>query len=67
MSSVVYIGATPWCEHNLQYLERQELPFLEGRITPDFSPEDYEVRYKNRAQLVDLTPLGRRQMGFEAW
>ena len=67
MSSVIYIGAAPWCERNLQYLERQKLPFLEGRSAPDFSAEDYEVRYKNRAQLEDLSPLGRKQMGFEAW
>ena len=67
MSTVIYIGAAPWCERNLQYLERQKIPFLEGQSAPKFSAEDCEVRNENRAQLEDLTPLGRRQMGFEAW
>jgi hypothetical protein len=48
----------------VRYLERQTQPFLEGRSAPDFAPEDYEIAYKNRASLEDLTELGRRQMGF---
>ena len=67
MSSVIYIGDAPSCERNLKYFKNQNSPFLEGLSAPDFSAEDYEVRYKHRAQLEDLTPLGRRQMGFETW
>ena len=64
VSSVLYIGSAPWCERNLRYLERQKLPFLEGRSAPDFASEDFEVSYPNRATLDDLTELGKQQMGF---
>ena len=67
ISSVIYIGAAPWCDRNVRYLERQKQPFLEGRSAPDFAPEDYEVTYPNRATLDDLTELGKRQMGFAPW
>ena len=36
MSSVIFIGVVPRFEHNLQYLERQKLPLLEGQSAPDF-------------------------------
>ncbi len=66
-SNVIYVAAAPWCEKNAAYLERQKPAFLEGRSAPDFAPEDFEIDYKNRATLDDLSPLGRRQMGFEPW
>ena len=31
---------------------------------PDFAPMNFEVDFKGRATLDDLTPLGRKQMGF---
>jgi len=66
-SNVIYIAAAPWCEKNAAYLERQKQAFLAGRSAPDFAPEDFEVHYKNRATLEDLSDLGRRQMGFDRW
>lgn len=63
-ANVIYIGASPECRKNLAYLPGQAKAFLEGRSPPDFAPEDYEVDFEGRATLDDLTPLGRRQMGF---
>lgn len=62
-SNVIYIGASPWCEKNEAFLRRQAPAFLDGRSCPDFAPENYEVDFKNRATLADLSDLGRRQMG----
>ena len=67
MSSVIYIGAAPLCERNQTFLERQKPCFLEGRSSPDFSEEDYEMDFQGRAVMEDLTPLGRKQMGFDSW
>ena len=66
-SNVIYIAAVPKCEKNAAFLPGQARAFLEGRSVPDFAPEDYEVDFVGRATLDDLTPLGRRQMGFEPW
>ena len=43
---------------------RQKEAFLAGRSAPDFAPMNFEVDFKGRATLDDLTPLGRKQMGF---
>ncbi len=67
MSSVIYIGAAPWCGRNQNYLERQKPCFVEGRSSPDFAAEDYEKDFIGRAISEDLSPLGRKQMGFESW
>jgi len=61
-SNVIYIGASPRCEKNRLYALKQAKAFLEGRSAPDFAPEDYEVDFKGRATLADLTELGRAQM-----
>lgn len=66
-SSVMYIGAAPYCAKNAAFLERQKAAFLKGESCPDFAPENYEVAYEGRATLEDLTDLGRRQMGFTPW
>lgn len=66
-SNVIYIGAAPWCEKNAAYLEKQRPHFLEGKSAPDFAPENYEIGFEGRALEADLTPLGRKQMGFDAW
>ncbi|MCW5667793.1 MAG: DUF1479 family protein [Piscinibacter sp.] len=66
-SNVIYIGAAPWCAKNEAFAKKQAAAFLEGRSSPDFAPEDYEVGFDQRAQAADLSPLGRRQMGLEAW
>ena len=61
-SNVAYVGSTPFCEKNLVYAKKQSIKFLEGKSPPDFAPEDYEVNYKNRADISDLTPLGKKQL-----
>ena len=66
-SNVMYIGAAPDCGKNRAFLPEQLRSFLEGRSSPDFAPENYEVDYPNRAVEADLSPLGRRQMGLDAW
>lgn len=66
-SNVMYIGAAPDCAKNRAFLDLQKAAFLEGHSCPDFAAEDYEVDFTGRAGLADLTSLGRRQMGFEAW
>lgn len=66
-SSVIYIGSAPDCAKNRNYLPPQKAAFLDGRSAPDFAPENYEVDFSGRATEADLTPLGRRQMGFDPW
>jgi hypothetical protein len=63
-ASVIYIGSAPDCAKNRAYLSKQKAAFLEGRSAPDFAPMDFEVDFEGRATEQDLTPLGRRQMGF---
>ena len=64
-SNVVYVGSTPYCKKNLEYAKKQAQKFLEGKSPPDFAPEDYEINYKNRAKIEDLTPLGKIQLALE--
>ena len=61
-SNVVYVGSTPYCEKNLAYAKKQSQKFLEGKSPPDFAAEDYEVAYKDRATIKDLTLLGKKQL-----
>jgi hypothetical protein len=63
-ASVVYIGSAPDCPKNRAYLPKQRQAFLEGRSAPDFAAMDFEVDFKRRATVEDLTELGRAQMGF---
>ena len=63
-ASVIYIGSAPDCAKNRAYLPKQKEAFLAGRSAPDFAAMDFEVDFKGRATLADLTPLGREQMGF---
>lgn len=66
-SNVIYIGAAPWCDKNVAFAKRQAPAFLEGRSSPDFAPEDYELDFAGRAGIDDLTPLGQMQMGLRPW
>lgn len=61
-ANVIYIGASPKCPKNEAYARKQAQAFLQGRSAPDFAAEDYEVDFKGRATLDDLTDLGRAQM-----
>jgi hypothetical protein len=62
-SNVMYIPATVGCEKNAAYLPKQATAFLEGKKPPDFAPDNFEIGFIGRATEVDLTPLGRSQMG----
>jgi hypothetical protein len=64
-SNVIYIGAAPSCDKNNRFLELQKTAFEAGLSSPDFAPENYEVDFKNRFTVEELTPLGRQQMGYK--
>jgi len=66
-SNVMYIGASPLCKKNSDYLETQGQCFLAGKSAPDFATENYEVSYRGRATIDDLTDLGKKQMGLMPW
>tara|TARA_B100000963_G_scaffold126106_1_gene110057 strand:- start:1003 stop:2259 length:1257 start_codon:yes stop_codon:yes gene_type:complete len=66
-SNVIYIGAAPYCEKNAKFLKAQGESFISGKSSPDFAAEDYEYNFEGRARLNDLSELGKKQMGFEAW
>jgi hypothetical protein len=61
-SNVMFIGASPKCAKNLDYTKRQTENFLLGKSPPDFASEDYEVDFKGRFSIDQLTDLGRTQM-----
>ena len=62
-SNVMFIGSSPKCKKNLEYAKIQTQKFLLGKSPPDFAAEDYEVDFKGRFTVEDLTDLGRTQMG----
>ena len=64
-SNVVYIGATPYCKKNLDYTVKQAKKFLEGKSPPDFAPEDYEINYKGRVKLENLSSIAKKQLVLE--
>ena len=66
-SNVVYVGATPYCKKNLDYIIKQSKKFLEGKSPPDFSAEDYEINYKGRVKFENLSKLAKKQLGLINW
>ena len=64
-SNVVYVGATPYCKKNLEYTVKQAKKFLEGKSPPDFAPEDYEINYKGRVKLENLSSIAKKQLVLE--
>ena len=64
-SNVVYVGSTPYCKKNLEYTLKQSKKFLEGKSPPDFAPEDYEINYKDRVKLENLSNLAKKQLALE--
>ena len=52
---------------NLDYIIKQSKKFLEGKSPPDFAPEDYEINYKGRIKLGDLSLLAKKQLALEEW
>ena len=65
-SNVMYIASAPGCPKNSAYLERQALAFVNGKTPPDFAADDFEIDFKGRGALEDLTELGRSQLGITA-
>ena len=66
-SNVIYVGATPYCKKNIDYIKKQSKKFIEGKSPPDFAPEDYEVNYKGRITVNDLSELAKKQLGLVDW
>ncbi len=66
-SNVIYVGATPYCKKNIDYIKKQSKKFIEGKSPPDFAPEDYEVNYKGRVKVNDLSELAKKQLGLIDW
>ena len=66
-STVVYVGATPYCKKNINYIKKQSKKFIEGKSPPDFAAEDYEVNYKGRTKINDLSELAKKQLGLIEW
>ena len=66
-SNVIYIGAAPYCEKNVSFLDAQAKCFMVGKSSPDFAAEDYELDFEGRSRISDLSELGKKQMGIEAW
>jgi hypothetical protein len=65
-SNVMYIASTPGCPKNAAYTRRQAPSFLSGETPPDFAPDNFEIDFKGRAGVDDLTPLGRSQLGIDS-
>ncbi len=66
-SNVIYVGATPYCKKNIDYIKKQSKKFIEGKSPPDFAPENYEVNYKGRVTVNDLSELAKKQLGLVDW
>ena len=66
-SNVVYVGSTTYCQKNIDYIKKQSKKFVEGKSPPDFAPEDYEVNYKGRVKVNDLSELAKKQLGLIEW
>jgi hypothetical protein len=66
-STVIYIGAAPYCENKVSFLDKQARCFLAGESSPEFAAENYELDYEGRAGIGDLSDLGKKHMGLEAW
>ena len=66
-SNVIYVGATPYCKKNIDYIKKQSKKFIEGKSPPDFAAEDYEVNYKDRVTINDLSELAKKQLGLVDW
>lgn len=63
-SSVMYIAPAPDCAKNRSYSDLQRPAFEAGLSAPDFAPDNFEVDFAGRFTPADLSPLGRRVMGY---
>ena len=64
-SNVVYVGSTPYCKKNFDYVRKQAKKFLKGESPPDFAAEDFETNYKGRIKIENLTSLAKKQLAIE--
>ncbi len=64
-SNVVYVGSTPYCKKNFDYVRKQAKKFLKGESPPDFAGEDFETNYKGRIKIENLTLLAKKQLAIE--
>ena len=64
-SNVVYVGSTPYCKKNLDYVQKQAKKFLKCESPPDFVAEDFETNYKVRIKIENLTLLAKKQLAIE--
>ena len=64
-SNVVYVGSTPYCKKNIDYVRKQAKKFLKGESPPDFAAEDFETNYKGRIKIENLTLLAKKQLAIE--
>ena len=64
-SNVVYVGSTPYCKKNIDYVRKQAKKFLKGESPPDFAAEDFETNYKGRIKIENLTPLAKKLLAIE--
>jgi Protein of unknown function (DUF1479) len=64
-SNVMYIASIPGCPKNAAYTRRQAPSFLSGETPPDFAPDNFEVDFRGRATVDDLSSLGRTQLGID--
>ena len=62
---VLCIPAGPECPINRHYLRKVRHALVMGTTPPDFPADDYEVNFKDRATVEDLSTLGRTMMGLE--
>ena len=45
---------------NFKINYRHEKKFIEGKSPPDFAAEDYEINYKGRTKINDLSELAKK-------
>ena len=64
-NSVVYIPAGPDCRINRLYSRRMRHSFALGTTPPDFPMNDFEVDFKDRATIDDLSTLGLQMVGLK--
>ena len=51
----------------MDYIKKQSKKFIEGKSPPDFAAEDYEINYKGRIKIYDLSELAKKQLGLVDW
>ena len=63
-NSLMNIPVAPDCPINRVYLRKLRHSFVLGKTPPDFTENDFEVSYDDRARINDLTNIGRKLMGW---